>query len=109
MNKLPKFGSAVMGGNVPIIGRKKPDLSAIPRFTGEQLQEFLFNIAFGICEQQAHTNLRLKALESEVGFEFEAEKEEYEAEVKRLLPLVMESFGFESITEEEGSDQSEGS
>ena len=95
-----KIGSNVIGGNVPIIGRKKIDMADVPRFTGRQLQEFLFDAAFGITEFQAMINLKLNALAEEVGLEFDITEEAFTEEAKRILPQVMASFNFQEEEED---------
>lgn len=105
---LPRIGSKVMGGagGVPIIGRKKVDMADVPRFTGRQMQEFLFDMALGVTQYQAMVNLQLKAIVEELNLDmedFEISQEELEAEAGKILPTVMGYFNqFEIEGEDEG-------
>lgn len=105
---IKKLGSRVIGGGVPILGQKKPDLTKIPRFSAEQLQEFLFGIAFGVAEWQAAQNLTLRAIMEEMGFEYTLDEEEYQKEITKILPGVMAAFGFDEVDEEGAPDEVSG-
>lgn len=95
--KPKRLGSVIpIGGNVPILGqkKKKPDAKSVPRFSAEQLQEFLFDIAFGFCERTTAIEMKLEIIEQELGVDLTLEEGEYKTRFEQNLPLVMKAFGF---------------
>lgn len=91
-----RLGSAVpIGGNIPIIGKPKPNPKLLPRFSAEQLESFLFDIAFGFCERITALEMQIETLAQEHGIELTLEEGEYKTRFETNLPQIMASFGFD--------------
>lgn len=100
---LPKkFGSAVnIGGNIPILG-KKPKRHKLDVVNAAQLNNFLFDIAFGFCEMMTALEMKIDIIAEEQGIDLTLEEGEYKTRFEANLPVVMGAFGLVSQEDNEG-------
>lgn len=93
--KPKALGAGVpIGGNIPILGKKKPKAIRLKAVTPEQLEQFLFDIAFGYCEGMTALEMKLEMVAEEHGIDLTLEEGEYREKFEANLPKVMAAFGF---------------
>lgn len=101
MKPKPMGAGINLGGNIPILGKKNPNKMRLKAVTPEQLEQFLFDIAFGYCEGMTALELKLEMVAEEHGIDLTLEEGEFRKKFEDNLPKVMAAFGFSNTPQED--------